>query len=713
MESRRPLSNMATDSSTDTSDCADLTRGSPPSLRDSPAVPRQGYPVALLIALISIAALVPSIVLALLALNRWDRAEAERESELAQGLSRAYSQSIDRHLQALVNTATVLAGSRHLQADDLVVFDQHARDAAVNAGGHFVLVGRDFQQLVNTRTEPGAPLPKTANPGNVSQVLQSAVPMVTDLLPGAVAATDVFAILVPVIVRQETRFVLAFVPDPRTILQLLSDRYRPDGWLAAVIDSRGRIIARTQKQDEFFGKSATILDRLDQQSGAFESVDLEGNASLTGYSKLSNAKWTVVAWSSKELLGEPRRRMLRLLSAMIAAALAVSILASWVVSILVRDPAFRLVELAAKVGKISPLEFNPTVMREANVVGDSLVTAAQEIEHRTRALHEVGQRLQLAIDAAGAGFWSIDLKTGEYQLDRRSREIAGLQSSDGSDVASIIAAIHPDDRPLVTDALRRAREFGQEGRFDVEFRLVGSDGAERWASTQARQLVTANGGAQLVGIIRDVTRRKRDEQKINLLMREVIHRSKNLLAVVQSIAGQTARSGDPATFLRRFQQRLAALAASQTLLVQSEWKGVQVRALVEAQLAHYKDLFGGRIAFNGPELELKPDAAQAIGLALHELATNAAKHGALSNAAGSVRITWSSEIIDANRYFHLIWTERGGPHSENPRGTGFGSIVTGRMVEAAVSGQVASEFGESGFEWHLRAPFAGVVDGIS
>lgn len=712
MESRRPLHKPATVASVDTGECPGVRREALTS-PDQPTGPRRGYPVALLIALISIAALVPSIMLALLALDRWDRAEAEREYELAQRLSRAYSQSIDRHLQALVNTATVLAGSRHLQVSDIAVFDQLARDAAVNAGGHFILVDRDFRQLVNTRTEPGAMLPKTANPENVARVFQSAMPMVTDLLPGAVATTVVFGILVPVTVRQETRFVLAFVPDPKTILQLLSDRYRPEGWLVATIDSRGRIIARTEKPDEFFGKSATILDRLDQPAGVFESVDLEGNASLTGYSKLSNANWTVLAWSSKALLAEPRRRMLRLLSAMIAAALAISILASWVVSILVRDPAFRLVELAAKVGKVSSLEFTPTVMREANVVGDSLVMAAGEIERRTRALHEVGQRLQLAMDAAGAGFWSVDLQSGGHQLDKRSREIAGLPGNDSGDVASIIAAIHPDDRPLVTDALRKAREFGQEGRFDVEFRLVGADGAERWASTQARQLVTASGGAQLVGIIRDITRRKRDEQKINLLMREVVHRSKNLLAVVQSIAGQTARSGDPATFLRRFQERLAALAASQTLLVQSEWKGVQVGALVEAQLAHYKDLLGDRIAFAGPDLELKPDAAQAIGLALHELATNAAKHGALSNAAGSVSITWSTEIIDAGRCFQLNWIERGGPPCDGTRGTGFGSIVTGRMVEAAIDGKVVADFGATGFEWHLRAPLAGVVEKAS
>ncbi len=144
-------------------------------------------------------------------------------------------------------------------------------------------------------------------------------------------------------------------------------------------------------------------------------------------------------------------------------------------------------------------------------------------------------------------------------------------------------------------------------------------------------------------------------------MREVSHRAKNMLSLVNAIARQTATRG-PEDFIERFTERVQALAANLDLLIQSEWQGVDVEDLVRAQLAHFADLIGVRIAFDGPKLRLNAAASQAIGLALHELSTNAGKYGALSVTAGCVDVGWR---LDGD-IFTMSWTERNGPPVSQP-----------------------------------------------
>src|SRR5215468_9000759 len=145
-------------------------------------------------------------------------------------------------------------------------------------------------------------------------------------------------------------------------------------------------------------------------------------------------------------------------------------------------------------------------------------------------------------------------------------------------------------------------------------------------------------------------------------MREINHRAKNMLSVVHAIAHQTA-TRNPEGFIARFSERIQALSANQDLLVRSDWGGVEIADLTRAQLAHFADLIDSRIVMDGPRLCLKPAAAQAIGLALHELATNAGKYGALSTDKGRVRISWG---IDGGT-LTMSWTEREGPPVSKPK----------------------------------------------
>ncbi len=204
-----------------------------------------------------------------------------------------------------------------------------------------------------------------------------------------------------------------------------------------------------------------------------------------------------------------------------------------------------------------------------------------------------------------------------------------------------------------------------------------------------------------------VAARKDADQRLRLVMREVNHRSKNLLTVIQSIARQTAASS-PHDFLRRFADRLEALSGSQDLLVKSEWKGVDLAELVRSQLGPYRGLLDGRIRANGPRIDLTAAAAQTIGMALHELATNAAKYGALSNDTGTVSIDWVIE--PAAGAFTMTWAERGGPPPAPPTDKGFGSTVTGRMVELGLEAKVTADFATDGLVWSMHCLAANLSD---
>jgi PAS domain S-box-containing protein len=203
----------------------------------------------------------------------------------------------------------------------------------------------------------------------------------------------------------------------------------------------------------------------------------------------------------------------------------------------------------------------------------------------------------------------------------------------------------------------------------------------------------------------DVTERKEGEAHLRLLLRELTHRSKNLLAVIQAMARQTARhTGSVETFLTQFGARLQALAASHDLLIRESWYGASLGELVRSQLGVYLDGVAAQVSIEGPAIAIKPEAAQNLGLALHELAVNAAKFGALSVPAGRVAITWNRlENVDGSAV-ELDWREKLGPKVKARRRKGFGSIVIERNLARALDAKVELEFDPDGLHCHIVIP---------
>ncbi|MGA7326551.1 MAG: sensor histidine kinase [Rhodomicrobium sp.] len=185
------------------------------------------------------------------------------------------------------------------------------------------------------------------------------------------------------------------------------------------------------------------------------------------------------------------------------------------------------------------------------------------------------------------------------------------------------------------------------------------------------------------------------------LVHAAVHRRDGCVVCLRAIARQTA-AAKPGDFLRRFEERLQALATSYDVLVKSGWKGVDLSDLVRFQLAHFHDLVDNRIELDGPSICISAPAAQTIGMAVHELATNAGKYGALSNGTGRVQIDVRQESGEEG--FRMSWRESGGPFVAAPAHSGFGSTVITGLVRSGLDAEVELNHQTAGVSWRLRCP---------
>ena len=283
--------------------------------------------------------------------------------------------------------------------------------------------------------------------------------------------------------------------------------------------------------------------------------------------------------------------------------------------------------------------------------------------------------------------------------------LPGGRGEVGGDADEYASALHPDDRHLIAHYHEQADKVDS---FPAEYRIVRPDGTILWLSGRGQVVSRGPDGKahRLVSIMADITERKSTELHIQFLMKEITHRSKNLLAVVQAIAGQTARTGGSLEeFQDRFGRRLQGLAASHDVLVHEGWRGAQLADLVRQQLVPFVDAQSPRIEIAGPDIVVTVEAAQAIGLAIHELATNAVKYGALSAETGKIKVGWKMDSDGHEpRALLLSWVEEGGPPVTPPSRKGFGHIVFHHMIASSLNGKVAMEFAAEGLNWTVSIP---------
>ncbi len=333
-----------------------------------------------------------------------------------------------------------------------------------------------------------------------------------------------------------------------------------------------------------------------------------------------------------------------------------------------------------------------------------------------RAWRETEERLRSALDGAGVGTWGLDLRSGVGVWSARMAEMHGVAAGAVPTHAEWLARIHPEDRPAMHGALAAALA-GEAPHYEAAYRYSRPDGAVPWVWVRGAVAARDPGtGAALsiAGVSRDDTERGEAEARRDLLAREVDHRAKNALAVVQSVLRLT-KADDPRGYARAVEGRIAALARAHNLLARNTWAGASLRAILAQELAPY--LAGndgaaprGRALLDGLPVTLAPAAAQPLSMALHELATNAAKYGALSVPEGRVVVAWWVE--PAGGALRLRWTERGGPGvAGRPARRGFGSRVLEGTVRSQLGGLTRTLWEPEGLVCEMHLPARHVAGG--
>ncbi|QJE73257.1 PAS domain-containing protein [Aerophototrophica crusticola] len=305
-----------------------------------------------------------------------------------------------------------------------------------------------------------------------------------------------------------------------------------------------------------------------------------------------------------------------------------------------------------------------------------------DLKRALTALQESELRSTLAQEAGGVGTWDWDLVNGAVHWSPTYRRIWGVPDGVKPSFDGLIAGVTPEDRARVETAV--AATLAGEAPLDQEFRIMRPDGSRRWLLLRGELLRDKTGrGSRMTGICRDMTDRKEAEERQLLLMREVDHRAKNALAVAQAVV-RLSRANTVEQLVAAVEGRISALARAHSLLATAAWSGADLNRLVQDELAPFAE--PGHVLLEGPAVQLIPDVVQSIGLILHELATNAAKHGALSVPAGVVRVTWT---LDGTR-LRLTWQEEGGPPAVEPKRKGFGSTLLSMVVRHQLQGTTAS-----------------------
>ena len=322
-----------------------------------------------------------------------------------------------------------------------------------------------------------------------------------------------------------------------------------------------------------------------------------------------------------------------------------------------------------------------------------------ELEASNARLLQSEQGRSLALAAGQMGSWDWDPGTDEWRWDEGQYRIFGVDRQAFRVTAKNIATlIHSEDVIPLREHVQRV-SMGEPTQ-QIEFRVSRPSGELRWCTGTAAASVDANGRVvRISGVTIDVTDRKETEARQVLLAREVDHRARNALAVIQSIIRLT-RAKNVDDYVEAVDGRIKALARAHTLLSDSRWHSADLGTLVGEELAPYS--VGEKVDIGGPNISLLPTTAQGIALALHELATNAAKHGALSSIKGNVSLTWQ---IRSNTLV-LHWKEDGGPRIKQPSERNFGLKVIRASIEEQLGGKTQFDWNPVGLRCDLTIPFA-------
>lgn len=619
--------------------------------------------------------------------------------ELERGaIAEKLTQILDQRIAGITGMLTGLASSEDLSSGDFESFERHSRAFARQPE---IKALRVISPTGDTLSSTDVTAPQNIKASEINDIVSAVLrgqTVVSDVQQGAQKDDDMFLITIPVFRDGKVVYALSAEVVPEVFANIFERADLPDSWPSAVVDREGHFVARSINPKAYIGELArpelVKIANGETTSGQFENVTHEGLVVVNSFERSSVSGWTSVVAVPKAELERPWREMIGLL--VIGGGL-ISVLSLALASLLaarIYAPVRQLRDetVALMSGKMLP-------------EGDLHIAELNEVRQAFSQAITKSAHLAAIVASSNDAIVSTDLSGRVQSWNTGAEKLFGYTASEmiGRSKTTIIPEEKQGEFDKHLEAVMGKKSLRAETvRRDRDGRLID-------VSLEVAPIVDGTGKViAMSSILHDVTSRKETEKHQRFLMRELTHRSKNLLAIVQSMARQTARSAQSLSeFENQYMQRLQGLAASHDLLVNQNWAGAALDELVRRQVMPFVEEKGANLAIAGPDIMVSAKAAQAIGLALHELATNSMKHGALSTPKGKVSIDWEylTSRGDAPQ-IQIQWEEHDGPEVQPPTRKGFGHFVIERMTTQTLQARVSLDFNPEGLIWTVIAPLS-------
>ena len=473
--------------------------------------------------------------------------------------------------------------------------------------------------------------------------------------------------------------------------QVFEDAAMKNTWVALVVDPRGRFVARSVDAKNRVGTPArpelVAVAKADNESGTFDNITLEGTTVLNSYVRSPLTHWTTVVAVPKSELEAPLQRALVYTLFGIFSALGLSILAAAMMAARIAKPVSNLSRYADALAlgqKVEPEKYRITEIENVRASLDRAMAKSA--------------RLSTLVASSGDAIIGVDREGKIDSWNKGAETLFGYKAEE---------VIGKSKTILVPEDLRA--EYDEQRTFIADGKVVRSESIRLNSNGQridvesidAPIIDTRGKTMGYSSTLRDISERTAAREHRALLMRELAHRTKNQLAIVQSIAYQTKRNSTSLDgFITAFNARIQGLSASHDILAKQQWQDIPIIELVKSQIAVLTSEIDKAFRITGPDIALTAVHAEALGLALHELTTNSIKYGALSLPQGRVAITWQVESGAGIPHVIFEWVESGGPTIlKQPTQQGFGSRVLDKIVALSLGGKNKTEYRPNGLYW--------------
>lgn len=476
--------------------------------------------------------------------------------------------------------------------------------------------------------------------------------------------------------------------------QVFKEAGMKDHWVAAVVDQDGNFIARSLDGNKRVGTPSRpeiiAAAKKQESSGTFENVTSEGLSVLNSYLRSPITQWTSIVAVSKAELDAPMQRALTYMLIGSLGALALSLLAAMVFAARIARPIANLSRY------VTSLAEGKTIVPEKYKISE-IETVRVSLDHAMAK----SARLVALVAASGDAIVSAGLDDKIQDWNNGAEKLFGYSAQDiiGMNKSILVPKESMSNfraqraQILKGEVIRGETVYLKKDSTRVDVELVIAP------IKDARRAITGYSTT-----IRDISERTAARDHRLLLMRELAHRTKNQLAIIQSIAQQTSRNATTIdSFISAFNGRIQGLSASHDILSKQHWQAIPLHELVRSQMSVLTEELDKSVKLNGPEIALNAVHAEALGLALHELTTNSIKYGALSKSSGKVAVTWTVIHHDSSPHVLFEWRESHGPRiKKRPTREGFGSKVLNHIVAISLGGKSHSEFLSEGFSWTVK-----------